>query len=326
MLDRLPARSFHQFAPIDHLPWVKRFLDHWRPDFALWMESELWPNLVLETDRRNIPSVLVNARMSERSYRRWQRFPGSARRLLQAFSLSMTQTEEQTRYLKRLGADPVKYLGNLKFSAAPLPIDEIDLQKLAIEIAGRPIWLAASTHPGEEEVAVVVHKRLALEWPDILTLIVPRHPARGKEVAEQIRARGLSVSRRSLGEEVSGDIYLGDTLGELGLFYRLAEVAFIGGSMTGHGGHNPLEAAQLDCAIILGPDMENFATVTRKLIDANGAIQVTSAENIGNSVVSLLQDKIKRSRITTAAANVATENADAVERIHHEITHLLDGF
>lgn len=325
MRERLPAGSFHQFSPIDCLPWVKRFLDHWRPDFALWMESELWPNLVLETARRNIPSVLVNARVSKRSYRRWRKFPRTADRLLRTFSLSMAQNEEQAENLRRLGADPVKYLGNLKFSAAPLPVNDADLSTLAAGIAGRPIWLAASTHPGEEEIAAGVHKRLLQKWPDILTIVVPRHPTRGAELAKQLGASGLSIARRSLGEAPSGDIYLGDTLGELGLFYRLADVAFIGGSMGRHGGHNPLEAAQLNCAVLLGPDMDNFATVARELINANGAIRVASGESVADSVAFLLQDEIERNRIASSAAKVAADNADAADRIHQEIKRLLDG-
>lgn len=325
MKNRLPERSFHQFAPVDRLSWVKRFLDHWRPDLALWMESEIWPNLVLETARRSVPSVLVNARMSERSYRRWRKFPRSARQLLRAFSLSMAQTEEQANYFQWLGADPVKFMGNLKFSAAPLPVDNAALSALVEGIAGRPIWLAASTHPGEEEVAAIVHKRLVREWPDILTIAVPRHPARGEEVAKQLQEGGFSVSRRSLGEAPAGDIYLGDTLGELGLFYRLAKVAFIGGSMAQFGGHNPLEAAQLKCAVVLGPDMGNFAGVAHELMEANGAIRAASAEAVADSVAYLLRNDVERNRIVGAATEVADKNANTVERVHHEITLLLDG-
>ena len=324
MQDRLPERSFHQFAPIDRLPWVRRFLDHWKPDMALWMESELWPNLVLEARHRNIPSVLVNARMSNRSFRRWHRFSGTACKLLQSFSLCLAQTEEQASYLRQLGADPVMYLGNLKFSATPLPVESTALDTLAAAVAGRPVWLAASTHPGEEEIAATVHAHLTENWPNLLTIIVPRHPTRGGQIALDLRARGFSVTQRSCDGNSLADIYIGDTLGELGLFYRLAKIAFIGGSMARHGGHNPLEAAQLDCAVVLGPDTGNFAAVTRELLEANGALQASTTDEIVESVSALLHNGTERDRMAGAAADVAIRNADAVERIHDEISRLMD--
>ncbi len=324
MQDRLPKRSFHQFAPIDHLPWVRRFLDHWQPDMALWMESELWPNLVLEAHHRKIPSVLVNARMSNRSFRRWRLFSGTARNLLQSFSLSLAQTEEQASYLRQLGADPVMHLGNLKFSATQLPVEDTAWDTLTAAVAGRPVWLAASTHPGEEEIAATVHARLTENWPNLLTVIVPRHPARGGQIAQDLRTRGFSVTQRSCDGNSLAEIYIGDTLGELGLFYRLSKIAFIGGSMAHHGGHNPLEAARLDCAVVLGPDMGNFATVTCELLKANGALQASNTDEIVESVLALLHNGAERDRMTGAAADVAIRNADAVERIHDEISRLMD--
>ena len=325
MQERLPPRSFHQFAPVDRLPWVRTFLDHWQPDIALWMESELWPNLVQETARRDIPSVLVNARMSRRSFGRWRRFSGTARRLLGTFSLCLAQTEEQADFLRCLGASPVKYLGNLKFSAATLPVDLSALDAVKAELGERTLWLAASTHPGEEETAAEVHDHLSAEWPDILTVIVPRHPVRGHEIAKALRARGLSVSLKSSGDGLTGDIYVADTLGELGFFYRLSTIAFIGGSMASHGGHNPLEAAQLDCAVVLGPDMGNFTTVARELLDAGGAQQVNDAGAVAAAVAKLLRNPAARQEQAGAAARVASENADAVIRIHEEIAGLMNG-
>jgi len=325
MQERLPPRSFHQFVPVDRLSWVRAFLDHWQPDIALWMESELWPNLVQETARRNIPSVLVNARMSRRSFGRWRRFSGTARKLLGTFSLCLAQTEEQADFLRHLGASPVQYLGNLKFSAAALPAELSALSNAKAELGDRPLWLAASTHPGEEEMAADVHDRLSMEWPDLLTVIVPRHPARGDEIAKALRARGRSVSLESSGDGFAGDIYVADTLGELGFFYRLVTVAFIGGSMASHGGHNPLEAAQLDCAVVLGPDMGNFATVASELLDAGGALQVSDGVAVADAVAKLLRDPAAQARQAAAATQVASDNADAVVRIHEEITGLMNG-
>jgi 3-deoxy-D-manno-octulosonic-acid transferase len=325
MQERLPPRSFHQFVPADRLPWVRAFLDHWQPDIALWMESELWPNLMQETARRQIPSILVNARMSRRSFERWRWFSGTARKLLGTFSLCLAQTEEQADFLRRLGAEPVKYLGNLKFSAAALPVEISALDALKTELGGRPLWLAASTHPGEERMAADVHDRLLEEWPNILTVIVPRHPVRGDEIAKVLRARGFCVSLKSSDDGLAGDVYVADTLGELGLFYRLANVTFIGGSMASYGGHNPLEAAQLDCAVVLGPDMRNFATVARELLDAGGALQVSEGTAVAEAVARLLRDSATRERQVKTAARVAADKADAVVRIHEEIAGLMNG-
>jgi 3-deoxy-D-manno-octulosonic-acid transferase len=325
MQERLPSRSFHQFVPFDRLPWVRTFLDHWQPDMALWMESEFWPNLMQETARQKIPSILVNARMSRSSFERWRWFSGTARKLLGTFSLCLAQTEEQADFLRRLGAAEVKCLGNLKFSAAALPAEKSALDALKAELGDRPFWLAASTHPGEEKMAADVHKRLSVEWPNILTVIVPRHPIRGDEIAKALRARGLSVSLKSLGDGSTGDVYVADTLGELGLFYRLANVTFIGGSMASHGGHNPLEAAQLDCAVVLGPDMRNFKTVARELLHAGGALQASDGTAVADAVAKLLRNPTLRERQAKTAARIATDNADAVLRIHEKISDLMNG-
>ncbi|MEE3093410.1 MAG: 3-deoxy-D-manno-octulosonic acid transferase [Pseudomonadota bacterium] len=325
MRERLPDRSFHQFAPIDRTMWVRRFLSYWKPDFALWMESELWPNLVLEAAGNGIPSALVNARMSPRTFRRWQRLPRSARRLLSSFSLCLAQTEEQAEFLRKLGADPVECLGNLKFSAAPLPADESELSMLGDLIGQRPIWLAASTHPGEEGIVIQAHQTLRERYPDLLTVIAPRHPARGNEIAAELRAANAEFSRRSLGEAPQSEVYLADTLGELGLLYRLSSIAFIGGSMNAHGGHNPVEAARLDCAIIHGPDMANFKAVAGELANVGGACVIGSSESLAEAVGTMLSDDLEMKRMVAAAGKVATENVDAVNRIYDALARVMDG-
>ncbi|MBV9522983.1 MAG: DUF374 domain-containing protein, partial [Alphaproteobacteria bacterium] len=252
---RLPARAIHQFVPVDRPKYIRRFLDHWRPDAAIWVESELWPNLVATTQRRGIPTILLNARMSQRSFLRWQRWPGLIATLLGGFSLCLAQDEKQKERLRILGAGAADTVGDLKSAAAPLPVDETELARLRAQIGERPFWLAANTHPGEEAAAAEVHRRLAPEWPSLLTMIVPRHPARAEEIAALLRARGLVFARRSRGDAITRAtaVYLGDTLGEMGLFYRVAETVFLGGSLTPVGGHNPFEPALLGCAILHGP-------------------------------------------------------------------------
>ncbi len=324
--ERLPNRSFHQFVPLDRVAWVRRFLEHWRPDLTLWMESDLWPNLLRESVRRGRPLVLVNGRMSRRSFERWLRARSFARCLLRGFALCLAQTDEQAERLRRLGAQRVKCVGNLKYSAAPLPVEEAELRRLRAACAGRPVWLAASTHPEEEPLVAEAHRMLATRFPGLLTVIVPRHPTRGPEIASMLAGAGLRLARRGVGSlpKPKDDIYLADTLGELGLFYRLVEIAFIGGSNGSHGGHNPLEAAQLGCAVLHGPDMANFRSVAEALRAAGAACEVDGAAALAQAVGRLLENPDARARQIAAARRVAAENRDVVERVIDELRPFLD--
>jgi 3-deoxy-D-manno-octulosonic-acid transferase len=236
---------------------------------------------------------------------------------MQGFALCLGQTDRDRGNFAALGAPKCDYLGNLKYSAAPLPVEEAALASLREAIGERPLWLAASTHPGEEDLAAAVHLALRDTKPGLLTVIVPRHPNRGGEIAAMLAGRGLSVARRSLGElpNFGTDIYLADTLGELGLFYRLAEIAFIGGSTGSLGGHNPLEAAQLDCAIIRGPDMSNFRTVAADLEASRAALSFEDEDGLIGAVRQLLEDRAERERLARAAHKVSADNADALDRI-----------
>ncbi len=324
---RLPAdRAWHQYVPVDRPAYVRRFLDHWRPDLALWVESELWPNLVSETDRYGIPLLLLNGRMSVRSFRSWQRVPGLIGPLLACFELCLAQDEAQAERFRRLGAAAAASVGDLKTAAAPLPFDENELARIAARAADRPLWLAASTHQGEEEAAAEVHRALIRERPGLLTIVAPRHPARAAEIVAMLEQRGLNVACRSAGEplEATTDIYLADTLGELGLFYRLAGIAFIGGSLTPMGGHNPLEAALLDCAILHGPDMSNCAAMAQSLDDAGATITVTNAAELAASVRRLLNDPVERARRAAAAAGVAADNRAVLDAVLARIAPWLD--
>ncbi|HEX6841439.1 MAG TPA: 3-deoxy-D-manno-octulosonic acid transferase [Stellaceae bacterium] len=324
---RLPeGRAWHQYVPVDRPAYVRRFLDHWRPDLALWVESELWPNLILETAARNVPLLLVNARMSAESFRGWQRWPGIIRPVLGAFDLCLGQDVVQAERLRQLGAQRTLCVGNLKAAAGPLPVSEAELARLAAQAAGRPLWLAASTHAGEEEAAAEAHRALKQRWPDILTIIVPRHPARAAAIAAMLKRDGLAVARRSLAEPIDArtEIYLGDTLGELGLFYRLAGVAFIGGSLAPMGGHNPLEAALLDCALLHGPDMSNCAATARDLAGAKAALTVHDGASLGAAVAQLLGDPVERARLAAAALEAAGNNRAVLDAVLERIVPWLD--
>ena len=321
-----PERAFHQYVPVDRPAYVRRFLEHWRPDLALWVESEFWPNLITETASREIPMLLINARLSQRSFENWRRWPLLAAAVIGAFDLCLAQDVVQAERLRQLGARRALCVGNLKSAAGPLPVIEAELAKLAAQSAGRPLWLAASTHEGEEEAALAAHVVLKQRWPDLLTLIVPRHPARAATVTRLLQASSLAVARRSLAEPVTAetDIYLGDTLGELGLFYRLAGIAFIGGSLVPMGGHNPLEAALLDCAVLHGPDMSNCAAIARDLATAGAAQAVRDAGELAAAVALLLEDPAERARRAAAGLDVAADNRAVLEAVLERLAPWLD--
>ncbi len=305
--DRLPPRAIHQFVPADRPDWVGRFLDHWRPDLALWVESELWPNLLGQSRARGIVTVLINARMSRRSFRRWQRLPGLIGPLLGGFALCLAQDQEQAERLRALGATKVEVSGSLKQAAEPLPAEAAELQRLRAATAGRPLWLAASTHDGEEAIAARVHGDLAAAHPGLLTIIVPRHPERGDELAAALTAGGLKLAQRSTGQRIepATEIYLADTLGELGLFYRLSEIVFVGGSLTPRGCQNLLEAARLGAAVIHGPDVENFRVAAADLAAAGASTMVRDGGELGREVAALLIDAGLRERHAAAGLRVS---------------------
>jgi 3-deoxy-D-manno-octulosonic-acid transferase len=313
---RLPPGAVHQFVPLDAPRYVRRFLDHWRPDLALVAESEIWPNTIVELDRRRIPLVLVNGRMSERSFRRWSRFPTIARALLGRFALCLAQTPADAERLYGLGAERVEVAGNLKFDASPPPADARALAHLSGLLSGRPVWLAASTHAGEEEVAVAVHQTLAGSFRGLLTIVVPRHPERGGEVAALARAAGLEAAQRSRdGEPARGtELYVADTVGELGLFYRLSPLVLVGGSLVRHGGQNPIEPAKLGAAILHGPHVHNFADVYAALDGAGGALPVSDGADLTRAVAELLIDAGRMRDMARAAAGTVEGLGGALSR------------
>lgn len=326
LAERLPPRSFHQFVPVDRHRWVRHFLDHWEPNLAVWIESEFWPNLIAQTAARNIPTVLANGRISRKSAANWRMLPGFIGDIVGTFRLCLAQTEEEAERFRALGADPVKCVGNLKFSAAALPVEEDKLIAVSQQIGSRVCWVAASTHPGEESVMVAAHKSLQDRFPGLLTILVPRHPNRGEQIATEIRKSGLRVSRRANGDPIAetDDIHLADTLGELGLFYRLADIVFVGGSIAPHGGHNPLEPAQLDCAILHGPDMTNFATVARQLSDEGATRTIRDASALSDAVADYLNNEESRRAAAVAASVVARSNASVVDSVIAELQPFLD--
>jgi 3-deoxy-D-manno-octulosonic-acid transferase len=316
LAERLPERAFHQFVPIDHPRWVARFLEHWRPDAGVWLESDLWPNLLMAAEARRIPLLLTNARLSATSFRRWQRLPQTARRLLGVFQTILAQDDLAASRFATLAGHPVTAPGNLKDDAPPLPCDPAALAGLTEAAAGRPLWLAASTHPGEDAVILAAHARLSQQQPDILTVIVPRHPHRGAEIAADARRSGLAVAQRSLAEPLTPEtaVYIADTMGELGLFYRLAGVAFVGGSLVQHGGQNILEPALLDTAILHGPHLFNFTDILATFTDHGASRTVSDAATLADAVAFFLDTPAERDKMATAARQAAASRQGATDK------------
>ncbi|MDZ7712552.1 MAG: 3-deoxy-D-manno-octulosonic acid transferase [Rhodovibrio sp.] len=320
---RLPTGVIHQYNPIDRAAWVRRFLDHWRPDLALYVESELWPNLLGITQARGIPTGLLNARMSESSFRNWRRMPSFIHPLMAGFQFCLAQNPTQAERMAALGARNPRPLGNLKCAAKPLAVDPDALAELRRAVGGRPCWLAASTHAGEEAVAAEVHASLRARHPGLLTVVAPRHPERAGEVARLLHGRGLRVAQRSRDGIASldgdVDVYLVDTLGELGLFYSLCPVAFVGGSLGDAGGHNPIEPARLGCAVVHGPDMRAFSEIAEDLGEPGGSWQVRDADGLTRAVDRLLAEPDTRAHQADAARAVAEGQAGVLDAVLGEL-------
>lgn len=273
---RLPAGVLHQYAPVDLPGAARRFLRHWRPDLAIFVESEIWPNLIGEAKAQGVRLALVSARLSAGSVRGWSRARGSAQSLLGAYDLILPQDDAAAQGLQRLGGRDDGRL-NLKRVGAPLPADRILLEAHRRVARGRPILLAASTHPGEDEAVLEAFAGVAGREPSPHLIIAPRHPDRGAAIAALSRAAGYETTQQGAGQPFHGEaVHVADLLGELGQWFRLSQACFVGGSWTANvGGHNPLEPARLDCPVATGPQVENWAAVYRDM-EAAGAVRIVA--------------------------------------------------
>lgn len=327
MARRLPEGVIHQFAPVDAPGAVAAFLDHWRPTVAVFVESELWPNLILESRRRGVSLVLASARITEKTAEGWRRFPGAAREVLSAFDRILPQDESSAARLESLGARIDGHV-NLKLSGAAPPHDPAAFTRLSAAIGDRPVVVAASTHDGEEIALVRALDRLA----DRLCLIlVPRHPERRTAVAAALTRDGYRFALRSEGQEPDGetDLYIADTLGEMGLFLRLADVVVMGGSFSAAlekppvGGHNPLEPARLGKPAVTGPDMSNWAAVTTALVEAGGLVVVETPSDLPAVLAPLLADDAAAKRMGERGRRATAEAGSGLERLWDAVSDLL---
>ncbi|NBE08212.1 3-deoxy-D-manno-octulosonic acid transferase [Paragemmobacter ruber] len=326
MQARVPEGVIVQYLPLDLPGPVTRFLSHWRPDVAVMVESEFWPRLIHATHARGIPLVLANARMSEGSARAWARVPGLARAILGRFTALAAPDAAMAARLVALGADQARLqvMGTLKRAAERLPVDPAALAQVRAGVGGRPVWLAASTHPGEEAVVAEAHRAVRAVSPDALLILAPRHPARAGEIAAQLSTAGLDVALRSRGEAPDAAVYLADTLGEMGLWFDLCPIAFVGGSLLpGIGGHNAYEPALHGSAILHGRHVGNFADLYARLDAAGGAQPVVDAGAMAAVVLRLMQDGAARAALVAAARDVLATEADGVAATSDLILSLL---
>jgi 3-deoxy-D-manno-octulosonic-acid transferase len=312
----LPPGVIHQYVPLDAPRFAARFLNHWKPDLGLFTESDLWPNLILMSAERHIPLILVNGRVSERSYNRWRYAPSMIAALLKRFDLCLAQTAAYAARYRDLGAPRISTTGNLKLDVPEPAADQDSLRKLQAAIGNRTTIAAASTHAGEEMPLIETHRRLRHTFPRLLTIIAPRHPDRGPGIVEIARDAGLSASLRSRGRlpEPNDDIYVVDTLGELGLVYRLAPIVFMGGSLASHGGQNPVEPIKLGAAVLHGPHVWNFAELYEALDTARGAELIGDVGKLTVRVGALLTDAKERAEISGAARETVARLGGALDR------------
>ena len=313
---RLPSRALHQFIPLDTPRYSGRFLEHWQPDLAIFTESEIWPNLILAISDRRIPLGLVNGRMSPKSFKLWKRISGMADQLFGRFDVILAQNEKLARWFRDVGGRQVIPVGNLKADAPPPPVEPAKLAQFREALAGRACFLAASTHDGEEAIIASAHQELAREFAGFCTIIAPRHPQRGAVIAQALEAQGFKVARRSQGElfSVDTDIYIADTIGELGTLYAACRVAFVGGSLVERGGQNPIEAIALGCALLTGPSTYNFRDEYGALFKAGGVVEVKSSAELASTVAKLIADPAGSLSLNERAVHALSELKGALPR------------
>ncbi|MHA1128622.1 MAG: 3-deoxy-D-manno-octulosonic acid transferase [Alphaproteobacteria bacterium] len=316
---QMPSRMTHQYIPVDAVPYITAFLDHWEPHLSVWTETEFQPAFVVQAKRRNIPTVYIDASMSAKSFRQYRLFNGMTTSLLQRFDQILTQDAPSKKHLQHLGAPvgKIETSGRLDGGTFPLPHDETQRKALARAIGGRAVWLAALTHEDEEEAILAAHKIARRSYPELLLILAPRQPERGDSIADRLRAQECTVAQRSKSQQIDRltDVYLADTADEIGLWYRLAPVSFIGGSLSDQGGQNPLFAAALGSAILHGSQVSNFATAYKTLLDADACIPVTDGPDLAKNLERALAPE-RAAQLATAAWGAYGEGDSANDRVY----------
>lgn len=313
------GRVIHQFLPLDSYYCAKAFLEYWAPSKVVFVESEIWPNLIFESCVIGAQVFLVNARMSKKSLNRWELAQRFNFKIFNCFDAIFVQAQEDKESFAKLTNGEVLFFGNLKSQARELAVNLIELEKLKAVIGSRKFWLAASTHKGEEEIVVQAHKSLKKEFPDLLTILVPRHPNRGEEIKSAFAE--INFAQRSKNQDITAatEIYLADSLGELGTFYSLADFAFIGGSLFEIGGHTPFEAIKLKCAVISGRGVFNNKKIYQDLEENKACVMINSVEELAGKVREFLQDENISKALSNKALEVIKNSDDIAQKIVEEI-------
>lgn len=310
----------HCYLPYDIPFAINRFIGRTHPQFGIIMETEIWPNILTICQQKNIPIILANARMSERSAKGYQRFPKFIKTTLQNLPLIAAQSEQDRQRFSQLGADikTVHAIGNLKYEISlPASLMEQAEAMRSMWDSNRPVWIAASTHEGEEEIVLNASRQIRAQFPELLVIIVPRHPERFDRVSALCQRAGYKTLRRSEHRPCSSDIQIlvVDTMGELPLFYGASDIALIGGSLMPHGSHNLLEPAALGRAIITGPHYFNFNEITEQFLQAGAATKVTDSSSLAETVLTLLQDSKKRAEMGEAGRHLISNSQGASQRL-----------
>ena len=327
ILDKqLPDRAFHQYVPLDYPKAVDNFLDHWKPDMAIWAESEIWPNMIRQTKSRGVPMVLLNARMSEKSLEGWSKRKKTAQALIGAFDLVLAADLPTAKGLSWILDRQIETAGNLKDAASPLPVDDAELKKLKSETSRRQIWCAASSHEGEDAYIIKAHQDVLERYKSSLLILAPRHPERSKDIQKLLKAEGLSFVTRKSGKSIerSTQVFLFDTIGEMGLAYRLSKLTFVCGSLIkGLSGHNPLEPARLNNSVLTGPHIASFADSYMSMIAFDAAQRILSPEIIGKTVTDILSDKELLANMRKTAHAYATGRDEVLDYVWQQLTPLM---
>lgn len=317
MQKRLPERAFHQFIPVDTPLAANRFVKHWNADAILWFESDFWPCILKAIYKNKKPLILLNGRISDKSFARWQKFPHIIKIIQSLFTLSFGQTIEDARRLKVLGAQDVVSTGNLKFAAVNPPFDAEELKKIHQSIGDRPVWCMASTHDDEETQGADIHLELIKKFPNLLTVFVPRHPNRAENIIQMIQKKGLTVAQRSKHETITEktNVYLADTIGEMGLLYQIAPIVFVGGSLIKFGGQNMLEPMRLSRMVVIGPHAFNFREIVKTAKEKGALIEVADKSGLKDTVEKFLSNPTAYQQLRQNAHELATSEMNVLDRV-----------
>ena len=287
-------KTIHQFFPIDTNHHTQKFLNYWNPSVAIFVDSEIWPNMITNIKKKPISLILMNARITKKSFKRWKIFPVSTKKIFEKFDICLSSNIKSSQYLRKLGAKKIKFIGNLKFTESEKNTNDLNI-KLTKFFLSKKIWCASSTHNKEELICVNVHKKLKVKYKNLLTILIPRHIDRTIEIVKQIKKLDLKVHLHNSGDKIDKDteIYLVNSFGQTKSFFKICKTVFLGGSMIKHGGQNPLEAARLGCKILHGPNVWNFDEIYTLLKNNNVSRKVSTSNQLTSVVDKILNNKNK---------------------------------